>query len=66
MKALAAGGDGNLNNLMSFNQTNYNLDLTALTWQTLYVGVFRANQVIAYVPAIDMDADIKSKADCGS
>ena len=60
-EGFGSGGDGNLNNLMSFNQTNYNLDLTALTWQTLFVGVFRANQVIAYVPAIDMDATLKAR-----
>jgi hypothetical protein len=50
-----SGGDGNLNNLMRFNQTDYNNGLTADTWNTLYVGVFRANQVIANVPSIDMD-----------
>ncbi|SEN32578.1 Starch-binding associating with outer membrane [bacterium A37T11] len=56
-----AGGDGGLNNLVSFNQTNYNQDLTASTWNTLYVGVFRANQVIANVPSIDMDETLKNR-----
>lgn len=50
-----SGGDGNLNNLMRFNQTDYNNGVTAETWSTFYVGVFRANQVIANVPAIAMD-----------
>lgn len=46
---------------MRFNQTNYNDGLTALTWETLFVGVFRANQVIANVPAIPMDEALKSR-----
>ncbi|RZK90738.1 MAG: RagB/SusD family nutrient uptake outer membrane protein, partial [Pedobacter sp.] len=44
-----------------FNQTNYNDGLTAQTWQTLYVGVFRANQVIANVPNIAMDETTKKR-----
>ena len=60
-EGFGSGGDGNLNNLVSFNQTNSNLDLTATTWATLYVGVFRANQVIAYVPEIEMDETKKSR-----
>ncbi|RZK64300.1 MAG: RagB/SusD family nutrient uptake outer membrane protein, partial [Pedobacter sp.] len=50
-----SGGDGNLNNLMRFNQTDFNNGVTADTWSNLYVGVFRANQVIANVPGITMD-----------
>jgi len=60
-EGFGSGGDGNLNNLVSFNQTNYNLDITALTWETLYVGVFRANQVISYVPEIEMDQNLKNR-----
>ncbi|MCF2446690.1 RagB/SusD family nutrient uptake outer membrane protein [Dyadobacter sp. CY345] len=56
-----SGGDITLNNVMSFNQTNYNEGLTSGTWQNLYIGVFRANQVIAYVPAIDMDETLKNR-----
>jgi hypothetical protein len=56
-----SGGDGGLNNLMRFNQTNYNDGLTALTWSTLYVGVFRANQVITNVPNITMDETNKRR-----
>ena len=41
-----SGGDITLNNVMSFNQTNYNEGLTAGTWQNLFIGVFRANQVV--------------------
>lgn len=54
-EGFGSGGDGGLNNLVSFNQNDYNLGLTALTWDTFYVGIFRANQVIAYVPNIAMD-----------
>ncbi|MEJ7558844.1 MAG: RagB/SusD family nutrient uptake outer membrane protein [Pedobacter sp.] len=60
-EGFGSGGDGNLNNLMRFNQTDYNNGLTADTWSTLYVGVFRANQVIANVPSINMD-EAKKKA----
>lgn len=61
-EGFGSGGDGGLNNLVSFNQTDYNQGLTAQTWQTLYVGIFRANQVIANVPNIDMDADLRKRA----
>src|SRR6476661_8327366 len=60
-EGFGSGGDIGLNNLMSFNQTNYNDGLTALTWETLYVGVFRANQVIANVPNIQMDETLKKR-----
>ena len=60
-EGFGSGGDGGLNNLMRFNQTNYNDGLTSLTWETLYVGVSRANQVIANVPKIEMDAALKSR-----
>lgn len=56
-----SGGDITLNNVMSFTQTNYNEGLSAGTWQNLYVGVFRANQVIAYVPGINMDETLKRR-----
>lgn len=60
-EGFGSGGDGGLNNLMRFNQTNYNDGLTALTWETFYVGVFRANQVIANVPAIQMNETLKGR-----
>ncbi|TDG37272.1 RagB/SusD family nutrient uptake outer membrane protein [Pedobacter changchengzhani] len=56
-----SGGDGGLNNLMRFNQTDYNTSLTAGTWANLFVGVFRANQVIANVPNISMDPVLKAR-----
>ncbi|WP_207425101.1 RagB/SusD family nutrient uptake outer membrane protein [Pedobacter sp. SYSU D00535] len=60
-EGFGSGGDGGLNNLMRFNQTNYDDPLTALTWETLFVGVFRANQVIANVPVIPMDEGLKNR-----
>ncbi|WP_026903231.1 RagB/SusD family nutrient uptake outer membrane protein [Pedobacter glucosidilyticus] len=60
-EGFGSGGDGGLNNLMRFNQTNYNDGLTSLTWETLFVGVFRANQVIANVPNIQMDETLKKR-----
>lgn len=60
-EGFGSGGDGILNNLMRFNQTNFDEALTAETWQTLFVGVFRANQVIANVPTIEMDENLKKR-----
>ncbi|MDT3403586.1 RagB/SusD family nutrient uptake outer membrane protein [Mucilaginibacter terrae] len=60
-EGFGSGGDGGLNNLMRFNQTNYNDGLTAQTWSNLFVGVFRANQVIANVPGITMDEPTKKR-----
>src|SRR5215213_6225116 len=57
-----SGGDGGLNTLMSFVQTNYDLNLTRETWENMYVGIYRANQVIANVPAITgMDANLQKR-----
>lgn len=56
-----SGGDVTLNNVMSFNQTNYNEGLSAGTWQNLFIGVFRANQVLAYVPGIEMNEALKNR-----
>lgn len=56
-----SGGDITLNNVMSFNQTNYNEGLTAGTWQNLFIGIFRANQVLAYVPDIAMNDALKNR-----
>ncbi|TDH19727.1 RagB/SusD family nutrient uptake outer membrane protein [Segetibacter sp. 3557_3] len=60
-EGFGSGGDGGLNNLMSFVQTDYNHPLTAETWQNLYVGVFRANQAIANIPKINMDEALKRR-----
>ncbi|MDB5250179.1 MAG: RagB/SusD protein [Segetibacter sp.] len=60
-EGFGSGGDIGLNNLMSFVQTDYNNALTAETWQNLYVGVFRANQAIANIPNINMDAALRKR-----
>ncbi len=56
-----SGGDGNLNTLMSFVQTDYDLFLTRETWENMYVGIYRANQVIANVPGITMDPTLQKR-----
>lgn len=56
-----SGGDGGLNTLMSFSMNDTNFGLTADTWANLYQGIYRANQVIAYVPGIDMDETLKKR-----
>jgi starch-binding outer membrane protein, SusD/RagB family len=56
-----SGGDGGLNTLMSFSMNDTNFGLTADTWANLYQGIYRANQVIAYVPEIEMDETLKRR-----
>lgn len=56
-----SGGDGGLNTLMSFSMNDANFGLTADTWSNMYQGIYRANQVIAYVPAIPMDATLQKR-----
>lgn len=56
-----SGGDGGLNTLMSFSMDDTNFGLTADTWRNMYEGIYRANQVIAYVPAIQMDQALKTR-----
>lgn len=56
-----SGGDGGLNTLMSFSMNDTNFGLTADTWANLYQGIYRANQVIAYVPGIQMDETLKKR-----
>src|SRR5215216_3992906 len=56
-----SGGDGGLNTLMSFSMNDNNFGLTRDTWTNMYEGIYRANQVIAYVPAITMDATLQKR-----
>jgi hypothetical protein len=44
-----------------FIQTDYNLEPVAWMWSDLYVGAFRANQVLDNVPNIDMDEATKQR-----
>jgi hypothetical protein len=56
-----SGGDIGLNILTSFTMNDTNFWMTAETWTNLFVGVYRANQVIAFVPEIPMDENLKRR-----
>jgi hypothetical protein len=56
-----SGGDIGLNILTSFTMNDTNFWMTAETWTNLFVGVYRANQVIANVPGINMDETLKRR-----
>ena len=45
-----------LANFTRFIQFDYNLEPTRVIWEDHYRGVFRCNQILANVPAIQMDA----------
>ncbi|OGX81100.1 RagB/SusD family nutrient uptake outer membrane protein [Hymenobacter coccineus] len=45
-----------LANFTRFVQFDYDLEPTRVIWEDHYRGVFRCNQILAYVPAIQMDA----------
>lgn len=60
-EGFGSGGDGGLNTLMSFSMNDANFGLTADTWSNMYQGIYRANQVIAYVPGITMDESLKKR-----
>ena len=49
------------NALDKFIQPDYNFGPVADVWVDNYVGIFRANQVLDNVPAIDMDETLKSR-----
>jgi hypothetical protein len=50
-----------VNNMDIFLITDYNFWGAMDVWKDNYVGVFRANQVIAFVPEIEMDAELKNR-----
>lgn len=50
-----------VNNMDQFIVSNYNYGNAYGIWNDLYVGVFRANQVIANVPDIEMDEDLQDR-----
>ncbi|HVF81220.1 MAG TPA: RagB/SusD family nutrient uptake outer membrane protein [Flavisolibacter sp.] len=60
-EGFGSGGDGGLNTLMSFSMNDNNFGLTADTWRNMYQGIYRANQVIAFVPGIQMDATLQKR-----
>ena len=48
-----------LANFTRFIQFDYNLEPTRVIWEDHYRGVFRCNQILAYVPAIKMEATMQ-------
>lgn len=50
-----------VNNMDQFRVTDYNYGNAYGIWNDLYVGIFRANQVLDNVPAIDMDETLKNR-----
>jgi hypothetical protein len=50
-----------VNNMDQFRITDYNFWGAYDIWQDNYVGIFRANQVIDNVPAIEMDETFKQR-----
>jgi starch-binding outer membrane protein, SusD/RagB family len=50
-----------VNNMDIFLITDYNFWGAVDVWRDNYVGVFRANQVIEFVPGIDMDEALKAR-----
>ncbi len=49
------------NNSDQFIVTDYNFGVSYDIWNDNYIGIFRANQVIANVGSIDMDATLKNR-----
>jgi hypothetical protein len=50
-----------LANFTRFVQNNYNFEPSESIWTDHYRGIFRANQVLASVPAITMDENLKKR-----
>src|SRR2546429_2221884 len=50
-----------LSNFTKFTFTSYDFEVNQALWQDHYEGIFRANQVIAHVPAIAMDATLRDR-----
>jgi starch-binding outer membrane protein, SusD/RagB family len=52
---------GELANFTRFVQTNYNFEPSQDIWNDHYRGIFRTNQVLTYVPAIEMEETLKNQ-----
>lgn len=50
-----------LANVSKFTFSSYNFEFNAGTWNDHYNGIFRANQVITYVPEIDMNPALRDR-----
>jgi hypothetical protein len=53
--------DGGLNQYLVFRQISTNDQRSAFMWNDMYRIIFRANQVLANVPGITMDATVKKQ-----
>jgi len=61
-EGISTSGDGNIiNNIDKFLVTDYNYGNAYGIWNDNYIGINRANQVIAYVPDITMDETLKQQ-----
>jgi starch-binding outer membrane protein, SusD/RagB family len=58
---VGTSGWGELRSVSDFTQVNYNFEAARNIWAHHYRGIFRTNQVIAYVPAIEMDESLKRR-----
>lgn len=57
------GANGGLNGVIRFQPLNYNGNgFIAGAWDDQYHAIFRANQVIANAPMIEMDPDLRERA----
>ena len=52
---------GDLANFGRFQLPSYNWEINGQVWTDHYRGISRANQVIAFVPDIEMDATLRSR-----
>jgi tetratricopeptide (TPR) repeat protein len=52
---------GAMQNVGRFNSDVYNFDIYGWAYETYFIGINRANQVLSRVPGIDMDADLKNR-----
>ncbi len=50
-----------LANVSKFSYTDYNFVVNFDVWQDHYRGIFRANQVLKNIPAIEMDETLKNR-----
>ena len=50
-----------LGNVTRFIINDYNIPMNIEFYQTLYRGIYRCNQVLTYVPSINMDANLKKR-----
>ena len=58
-EGFGSGGDIGLNNNMAFAYTSNNT--SSDVWNAIYHANYRANQVITYVPSINMDETLKKR-----